>query len=203
MRIGVVVMTLVLSLAVAAAFQFVASSSAQVPIKPNPIGPVEELGRFLFWDPILSGNRDVACATCHHPDFAWADGRALSLGSGSSGLGPSRRDTTRGAIPVVRRNSPTILNVAFNGLDGNRRRRRQRQQFDGTISSVDQANAPMFWDNRLRSLESQALEPIKSFEEMRGTAYPEEQALSAVVSRLQAIPEYVNLFERAFGARTV
>ena len=115
MRI-VVVMTLTLSLAVVAAFQFVVPTSAQVPIKPNPIGPVEELGRFLFWDPILSGNRDVACATCHHPDFAWADGRALSRGTGSIGLGPSRRDTTGGAMPVVRRNSPTILNVAFNGV---------------------------------------------------------------------------------------
>src|SRR5215510_9429080 len=134
MRI-VVVITLTLSLAVlAAAFHFVAPISAQVPIKPNPIGPVEELGRFLFWDPILSGNRDVACASCHHPDFAWADGRALSLGSGSVGLGPSRKDITCGAIPVVQRNSPTILNVAFNGLDGNgRRRRQQRQQFDGTV----------------------------------------------------------------------
>jgi cytochrome c peroxidase len=203
MKIGIVAITLTVTLAVAAAFQFVATTSAQVPIKPNPAGPVEELGRFLFWDPILSGNRDVACASCHHPDFAWADGRALSLGSGSVGLGPSRRDTTGGAIPVVRRNSPTILNVAFNGLDDNRRRRRQRQQFDGTVASVDQANAPMFWDNRLRSLEAQALEPIKALEEMRGRAYPEEQALDTVVARLQAIPEYVNLFEQAFGSRTV
>jgi cytochrome c peroxidase len=203
MRLGIALTTLTLSVAVAAAFQFVDTTSAQVPIKPDPIGPVEELGRLLFWDPILSGSRDVACATCHHPDFAWADGRALSLGSGSVGLGPSRRDRTGGGIPVVRRNSPTILNVAFNGLDGGNRRRRQRQQFDGTIASIDQANAPMFWDNRLRSLEAQALEPIKSFEEMRGTTYTEEQALDVVVSRLQAIPEYVSLFERAFGSRTV
>ena len=203
MRTRVVVMTLIMGLAVAAAVQVVAPTSAQVAIKPTQVGPVEELGRFLFWDPILSGNHDVACASCHHPDFAWADGRALSLGAGSVGLGPARRDTTGGAIPVVRRNSPTVLNVAFNGLDGNGRRRRQRQQFDGTVASVDQANAPMFWDNRLRSLEAQALEPIKAFEEMRGTAYPEEQALDTVVARLQAIPEYVNLFERAFGSRTV
>jgi cytochrome c peroxidase len=155
----------------------------------------EELGRLLFWDPILSGSRDTACATCHHPDFAYADGRALSLGTGSTGLGPGRRDRTDGAIPVVRRNSPTILNVAFNGLDDGRR----RQRFDGTIASVDQARAPMFWDNRVRSLELQALEPIKALEELRGTAYPEEAALDTVVARLRAIPEYVALFERAFG----
>jgi cytochrome c peroxidase len=156
----------------------------------------EELGRILFWDPILSGGRDIACASCHHPDYGYADGRQLSLGSGSAGLGPARLDTTGGAIPVVKRNSPTILNVGFNGVDDNRRR---RQQFDGTIASVNQANAPMFWDNRLRSLELQALEPIKALEEMRGMAYPEQEALDIVVARLQAVPEYVALFENAFG----
>ena len=83
-----------------------------------------ELGRLLFWDPILSGNKDIACATCHHPDFAYADGRDLPLGTGSVGLGPARRDVSGGRIPVVKRNSPTVLNTAFNGLDGRRGRRR-------------------------------------------------------------------------------
>jgi cytochrome c peroxidase len=46
----------------------------------------ERLGRLLFWDPILSGNKDTSCATCHHPDFAYADGRDLSRGAGSVGL---------------------------------------------------------------------------------------------------------------------
>ena len=156
-----------------------------------------ELGRLLFWDPILSGHQDIACATCHHPAFAYADGRDLSLGTGSVGLGPTRVDFSNGRIPVVKRNSPTILNTAFNGLDDNQRRRRT---FDGTVASVDQARAPMLWDRRVRSLEAQALEPLKAFEEMRGTAYPEEAAVDTVVARLRAIPEYVALFEEAFGA---
>ena len=157
-----------------------------------------ELGRLLFWDPILSGHRDVACATCHHPDFAYADGRELSLGAGSVGLGPGRADASKGRIPVVKRNAPTVLNTAFNGLDDRRRRR----GFDGTAASVNQAAAPMFWDKRARSLEAQALEPIKALEEMRGTAYPEAVALDSVVARLRAIPEYVALFQKAFGAGT-
>ena len=37
----------------------------------------EAIGELLFWDPILSGNQNVACASCHHPDFGWADGRSL------------------------------------------------------------------------------------------------------------------------------
>jgi len=167
-------------------------------IEAAPASTVEELGRLLFWDPILSGGKDVACATCHHPDFAYADGRDLSLGPGSVGLGPARTDLTGGRIPVVKRNSPTVLNTVFNGLD----RRRRNRRSNGTPSSVDQARAPMFWDNRMRSLEAQALEPIKAFEEMRGSAYAEDVAVDSAVARLQAIPEYVALFQEAFGPET-
>ena len=43
----------------------------------NPYSPAKaELGRRLFFDPILSVDRDRSCATCHAPDLAWADGRA-------------------------------------------------------------------------------------------------------------------------------
>lgn len=38
------------------------------------------LGQLLFYDPVLSGNKTVACATCHHPAFGTADGVSLSLG---------------------------------------------------------------------------------------------------------------------------
>jgi len=156
-----------------------------------------ELGRLLFWDPILSGSRDIACATCHHPDLAYADGRDLSLGTGSVGLGASRSDRSGGRIPVVKRNSPTVLNTVYNGLDRGRGRRRS---FDETTpASVNQAAAPMLWDNRIRSLETQALEPIKSREEMRGDAYSEAAAVDTVVARIRANSEYVALFKSVFG----
>jgi cytochrome c peroxidase len=57
----------------------------------------------------------------------------------------------------------------------------------------------MFWDLRAVSLEAQALEPIKSFEEMRGDAYTEAEALPAVTARLAGVAEYRTLFNRAFG----
>ena len=157
-----------------------------------------ELGRLLFWDPILSGDRDIACGTCHHPDFAYADGRDLSLGTGSVGLGPRRADRSNGRIPTVKRNAPTVLNTMYNGVEESRRRR------DGgsTLDSVNHARAPMLWDSRIRSLESQALEPLRTREEMRGDAYSETEAVDRVVERLQAIPEYVTRFEEAFGTGT-
>jgi len=169
------------------------SIQAQLPALNAPPDAQVELGRLLFWDPILSGEKDVACATCHHPDYAWADGRALSLGPGASGLGPDREDHSDGRIPVVKRNSQSILNTAYNAI-GRRGRGRGRQ----AVRSMDQATAPMFWDHRVSSLETQALEPIKAFEEMRGSAYAEDVAVDSVVSRLRTIPEYRRLFDEAF-----
>jgi cytochrome c peroxidase len=167
----------------------------------TPKTPAVELGRLLFWDPILSGERDVACATCHHPDFAYADSRDLSRGTGAIGLGPARADVSKGRIPIVKRNAPTVLNVVFNGLDEDRGRRRNGGV--AALESVNQARAPMLWDSRIRSLELQALEPLKAREEMRGDAYPEADAVDQVLARLRAIPEYVMLFEQAFGPGTV
>jgi|GEM_PF-305217 len=52
--------------------------------------PQARLGQLLFFDPILSGDLNTACATCHHPALAMADGRVLPIGTGGQGLGPER-----------------------------------------------------------------------------------------------------------------
>jgi cytochrome c peroxidase len=52
------------------------------------------LGRALFFDKVLSGNRNISCATCHHPDHASGDGLSLPLGEGAVGLGPQRQTST-------------------------------------------------------------------------------------------------------------
>jgi len=49
-----------------------------------------EAGWLLFYDPVMSGNRNISCATCHHPRFATSDGLSLGLGEGGRGLGPDR-----------------------------------------------------------------------------------------------------------------
>jgi len=144
----------------------------------------EDLGRFLFWDPIMSGNKDVSCATCHHPDLAYADGIELSLGVGGTGLGTDRRRGT-----LVPRNSPTILNAAFNGIDNN-----------GNYTVED---APMFWDSRTESLENQALQPFLSAEEMRGEDIAEDDIIDTIIQRLSNISEYQELFSKAFGSTEI
>ncbi|MBL9175980.1 MAG: cytochrome-c peroxidase, partial [Verrucomicrobiales bacterium] len=107
-----------------------------------------ELGRLLFFDPILSGNSNVACATCHHPGLGWADGRPLPLGIDGAGLGPSRLPRGVARTPLLERNTPGLVNVGFNGMLSGQ--------------GVLPERAPMFWDSRVEGLEAQALIPIES-----------------------------------------
>lgn len=144
------------------------------------------LGRALFWDPILSGGKDVACATCHHPNNAYTDGIDLSLGANAVGYGVDRRFLLPNDVTFTKRNSQTVLNTAFNGMDA--------------AGNYLPTTAPMFWDSRAQSLENQAIGPITTFEEMRGHGYLEAAALDSIVNRLKAIAEYQSLFQSAFGS---
>lgn len=54
-----------------------------------------ELGRKLFFDPILSSDRTISCASCHKPEFAFADNAPVSKGVG-------------GALGT--RNTPSVMN---------------------------------------------------------------------------------------------
>ncbi|MCA9955659.1 MAG: hypothetical protein KC434_13110, partial [Anaerolineales bacterium] len=66
------------------------------------------LGQMLFFDKILSGNRDISCATCHHPTQGSGDGLTVSIGTGGVGLGPARQiGYGRSFIP---RNAPEVFN---------------------------------------------------------------------------------------------
>jgi cytochrome c peroxidase len=161
----------------------VAAAPADNPTTPDKV----ELGRLLFWDPILSGQQDVACATCHHPDFGYAENLDVSIGTSGIGLGASRRFAPGSTTPHVKRNSQTILNAAFNGIDA--------------AGRYDPVRAPMFWDARVQSLEAQSLEPIKTLEEMRGGAHTKDAALDVVVARLSANADYQARFAKAFGGR--
>ncbi|HIP71387.1 MAG TPA: cytochrome-c peroxidase, partial [Anaerolineae bacterium] len=75
---------------------------------PSPEPTLVTLGEALYFDKILSGNRDISCATCHHPTLASGDELALSIGTGGMGLGPQRQmGVGRERIP---RNAPEVFN---------------------------------------------------------------------------------------------
>ena len=158
-----------------------APSPASNPTTPGKVA----LGRLLFFDPILSATKDVACATCHHPSLGWADGRTTPIGVNGSGIGKERRRSRSDGFPIMQRNAPSILNVAFNGM--------------GPDGRCDPVAAPMFWDSRVSSLEAQALVPIRAAEEMRGDACAESAAIDAALKRVSGNSEYRALFTKVFG----
>ncbi len=63
------------------------------------LAPVVELGRMLFFDPILSANNERSCASCHRPERAFTDGLAKSEALNHQGN--------------VGRNAPTLINSVF------------------------------------------------------------------------------------------
>lgn len=79
-----------------------------------------DLGRYLFFDPALSGTQTLSCASCHHPDFGFSDGRDRSVGAEGTPVG---------------RSAPTLWNVAF----------LQRFFWDGRAHSLEeQMQGPLF-----------------------------------------------------------
>lgn len=168
--------------------QFSLAPLGPVPQPPEGRAPAErvELGQLLFFDPVLGGEKDVSCAACHHPAFAFADGRQFSAGVSGEGLGPARQVSvsaiTGQPIGLTPRNSPSVLNAAYN---------------------ADSLGRPshlglQFWDGRAAGLEEQARGPITSRTEMAGDAYAPEVARDSVLARLREIEEYVQRFSAAF-----
>lgn len=76
--------------------------------KHKPTPDRVALGKLLFYDPILSGNRERTCATCHQPDRAFTDGESKSLAAGFG----SRRIAGRRTV----RNAPTLYNAALQAV---------------------------------------------------------------------------------------
>ncbi len=205
-----------LTLALCALVAPAGAADGTLPLPPidadfAPIDPEEAaLGWLLFYDPVLSGNRDIACATCHHPHMATSDGLSLGIGTGGTGLGPDRRGapgmTTAGRVP---RNAPALFNLGAYEFttffhDG---RVEQDSAQPGGVRSPLGADLPRGFDS---ILSVQALFPMLSPEEMAGhgtenaiaRAVTEERfvgpdgALDLLTGRVAAIPAYVEAFGR-------
>jgi cytochrome c peroxidase len=60
---------------------------------------LQELGKYLFFDPVLSSNGQRSCASCHNPAKAFTDGERLSIAMDFEG--------------TVDRNAPTLVNAVY------------------------------------------------------------------------------------------
>lgn len=149
-------------------------------IQPDPAQA--KLGQLLFYDPILSGNRNIACSTCHHPDLGTADGLSLGIGEGGVGLGPDRTagtgdDRIRKRIP---RNAPGLWNLGAKDLtvmfqDG---RLSVADTYENGFNSPAEEWLPDGLDNLLAA---QAIFPLVAQFEMAGN--PKENEVAGAVHR--------------------
>ena len=193
-----------------------AAPTLPAPVTDADYRPVDRaeaaLGRLLFFDAILSGNRNISCATCHHPRFATSDGLSLGLGEGAHGLGPERR-VTQDNRPEQRipRNSPALFNLGaheFTVMFHDGRIEADPARPSGLRTPLEDEMV-MGFDG---ILSAQTMFPVLSPDEMAGH-YQENEIARAVrqgrltgeggawdliSARVAAIPDYQRLFEQVY-----
>ncbi len=131
----------------------------------EPTAARVELGRKLFFDPRLSGDGNMSCASCHSPMLGWSDGLPTAKGFKSQVLG---------------RATPTVVNTAFNSV----------QMWDGRKHSLeDQAMGPMEANVEMNSDLNKLFDFLNGnagYRTLFGNAYPGEAISVATVSKAVA-----------------
>lgn len=111
-----------------------------------------DLGRYLFFDPILSGDGSVSCATCHDPDKGFSDGLALSVGITET---------------EVKRSAPSLWNVGY----------LKTFFWDGRASSLEeQMQGPLYDEHEMGNTEKNLVQTLNGSTEYRrlfSQAFPE------------------------------
>ena len=167
-----------------------------------------KLGQLLFYDPILSGNKEVACATCHHPSLGTGDGLSLSLGDGGKGLG-NKRIVDYENLPEQRvpRNAQPLFNLGakqFKTLFHDGRVQVDLSRPSGLRTPLEEEMVKGFSS----IISAQTMFPVLSADEMaghyseneiseavrRGTLTGKGGAWDLISKRVQAIPEYSDFF---------
>ena len=168
-----------------------------------------ELGQLLFYDPVLSGNKNISCATCHHPKLGTSDGVSLGIGEGGVELGEMRKyDPDNIPEQRIPRNSPGMWNLGaleFTTFFHDGRLETDPSRPNGIRTPLGAHMRPGFKS----ALAAQAMFPVLSPDEMAGH-YSENEISEAVhqglltqdggawdliAARVSAIPEYKRRFD--------
>ena len=137
------------------------------PAGNEPTSARVDLGHKLFFDPRLSGDKNMSCASCHNPSLGWSDGLPTAKGVKSMTLG---------------RASPTVINTAYNTIqmwDG--RKKDLEDQATGPLEATVEMNADM-------KLVISWLNDNEGYKALFGKAYPGEPITSATLAK--AIASY-------------
>jgi cytochrome c peroxidase len=137
--------------------------------KPGPTKA--ELGKLLFFDPILSADSSVSCGSCHKPEFYFADTTAFSKGVGGK---------------LTKRNTPSVLNMAS----------RDALFWDGRAKSLEhQVLFPIRDPNEMNLPIPKAIEKLRRNRKYRGLfvkifkRLPDEKSLSDAIAAYESTLE--------------
>lgn len=202
------------ALSCAASYAFIehASPADTSGINPHPVhlmlppsaalSAVAQLGKSLFFDPMLSGSGKQSCASCHDPKHGYNPPNALTVQPGGAhmkeagfrpplslaylyrqmpfSIGPDAADTD---VPI------NLNNVAASARS-DPRARKSAGVAPTTVAMVPQGG--LFWDGRADSLQRQAIIPMLNPVEMANTSIDE-------VARKLANSKYRQSFAQLFG----
>lgn len=103
-----------------------------------------ELGKNLFFDPLLSGNNKRACASCHKPEFAFSD--TIPKNSEYDMAGP------------LKRNTPSLLNVMY----------QKNFFYDGrSLQLEDQVSDVLHAKNEMNSIPQDVINKLKQSDDYK------------------------------------
>src|SRR5579884_766565 len=139
--------------------------------KGNPLTKEKiALGRELYFDPRLSADETVSCASCHNPQLAFTDGQKASVG-------------IRGQIGI--RSAPTIINRVFSKV----------QFWDGRPSSLEeQAKGPMI--NPIEMGNKNYDDVVKRLRNIKGYREGFKGAFGTEDFTIEQVAEAIASFER-------
>lgn len=129
-----------------------------------------DLGRYLFFDPLLSANQVQSCASCHQPDKGFSDGHGRSVGFNGE---------------LLKRSAPTLWNSAF--LD--------RFFWDGRAKTLEeQAKGPLYAAEEMNNTPQELLQRLNNnsnYQRLFAQAFPGrstivEQDLLTALAAFQA-----------------
>ncbi|MGK0139292.1 MAG: cytochrome c peroxidase [Algoriphagus sp.] len=131
-----------------------------------------DLGRYLFFDPALSGNGTLACATCHVPDKGFSDGLATSMGNGNIKL---------------KRAAPSLWNVGY----------LKKLFWDGRSASLEeQMQGPLFSEEEMNNTPQNLIASLNGIEEYKRLfleAFPSKKASEEI--ELQEVYKTITAFQ--------
>ena len=118
-----------------------------------------DLGRYLFFDPVLSGDGTMSCASCHNPNKGFSDGMATSMGKNSHKL---------------MRAAPSLWNVAY----------LKKLFWDGRATTLEeQMRGPLFSEEEMANTPEQLLKTlnaIANYKALFAEAFPDRAEHSSI-----------------------